>query len=676
MIIFDKIVLHNFRRYTDAEFEFKQSENENLNIILARNGVGKSTLFDAFTWCLFDVEDHLKIDPQYAKEAEGILNSTIQSKLKAHSRTNLSVTIFLTDTSDDKKYKIEKVVAYSAETNELGGLRLLESKPEKTIYEKTKQARDWTKYPRSPNSLIEQLIPRELRQFFFFDGEQLREHFKGDSNQYLKDKIEQVSRLSVLNDILCGLKAYNETLEQKIRKLAKDHELDQLELDFRQENDQLERRLTEKAGHEKKRSESSRVRAALIEQINVFGKANSDISLLNREYQDAEHKLQDLRSQLADRTRAYERIVLDEAPLVLLKNKLQTSINIINTAIKNKDAPVPITEDYLTGLIKDGECMCGTSLRKNPKCKDRLQSVLETVRGQRAINYGEGQFHLDRFLAEAKSFNEKIAPIAIEVKRLKSEVGKTIEHLDKLTKIRENSENKKLGNLQMELSLREDEIRNIDQTIGGLTKDIEYLTWSVTEKKNKYELKKKKAGAAQELVSKQEKVMSVIKSLEAFKGFILERNRTLLTKKTEDYLRKLLAQKAESEISEVEINDDYELRLVSKINPLNNLRHTLSAGETQIFVLSFAAALREVTGFNAPLLIDTPLGKIDDENRTLVVNALPQIFKKTQLIFLVTSSEYSKDVANAFDKNFPKSKKYAIEKAGQSSETNRLKVIT
>src|SRR3989338_3777928 len=107
MIIFERIVIENFRRYKSTTFEFNKKNINNFNIIVARNGVGKSTLFDAFTWCLFNNEDHLDIDPKYLKETEGILNTTIKRNLKPGDKTGVSVVVFLNDLNNKTQYKIE-----------------------------------------------------------------------------------------------------------------------------------------------------------------------------------------------------------------------------------------------------------------------------------------------------------------------------------------------------------------------------------------------------------------------------------------------------------------------------------------------------------------------------------------------------------------------------------------
>ncbi len=511
--------------------------------------------------------------------------------------------------------------------------------------------------------------------FFFFDGEQLREHFKGNSNKYLKEKIEQVSRTSVLNELLERLTAYNESLEQKIRKSANDQELNQLELEYRKERERLDGLITKKEELDRNQIKNASLKSDIIAKITKFGNSNRDVESLNKQYRDTESLLDELKEKLNARKTDYQHKLLDTAPLVLLKNKLQASIDIISTAVKNKEAPAPVTEDFLKRLIKDEECICGISLTKNPSCKKMLISVLEDVRGIKSVDYGEGQFYLARYLSEANSFNENISPLAKEIKDLEKKIGETVEILDGLKKTRESSENKNLGNLQVELSLIDGEINRDNLSLGGLNTDINQQKFFVADAERNYELKKKRAGVAQGLIAKQQKTKSVIDSIKTFRKYILERNQQTLVKKTEEYLRMLLTQKSEYEIEKVEIDDQYELRLVSKVNPFNNLRHTLSAGETQIFVLSFAAALREVTGYNAPLIIDTPLGKIDNEYRVIVVEALPKIFKKTQMIFLVTSSEYSNEVELTLNKNFPKSKKYRVEKSGINSELNKVLVM-
>ena len=63
-----------------------------------------------------------------------------------------------------------------------------------------------------------------------------------------------------------------------------------------------------------------------------------------------------------------------------------------------------------------------------------------------------------------------------------------------------------------------------------------------------------------------------------------------------------------------------------------------------ILGLSFMSALMTISGFHAPVIIDTPLGKIDDEHREYITTELPKFLSGTQLALLVTPTEYDSNV--------------------------------
>ena len=70
----------------------------------------------------------------------------------------------------------------------------------------------------------------------------------------------------------------------------------------------------------------------------------------------------------------------------------------------------------------------------------------------------------------------------------------------------------------------------------------------------------------------------------------------------------------------------------------------LSAGERQILAYSFIASLTSLSGFEAPIIIDTPLGRISKVPRKNIAASLPKFLRGTQITFLFTETEFTEDV--------------------------------
>jgi len=92
----------------------------------------------------------------------------------------------------------------------------------------------------------------------------------------------------------------------------------------------------------------------------------------------------------------------------------------------------------------------------------------------------------------------------------------------------------------------------------------------------------------------------------------------------------------------VSLTKEYQVRVVGPRN--DNKIGSLSAGERQVLAFSFLAALTSVSGFNAPLVIDTPLGRISSTPKRRLAQNLPEYINDTQMTFLMTDEEYTDEV--------------------------------
>jgi len=77
-------------------------------------------------------------------------------------------------------------------------------------------------------------------------------------------------------------------------------------------------------------------------------------------------------------------------------------------------------------------------------------------------------------------------------------------------------------------------------------------------------------------------------------------------------------------------------------------REALSAGETQLFAIATIWALREVSGVPMPVIIDTPLGRLDDDHRsTMIQTYLPRA--SHQVMLLATDAEVDEKVLDELE---------------------------
>ena len=87
-----RVVLENFMCYAHAEFNFYD-----ITKVIAKNGVGKSTIATAYLWCLFNCDYELKDNPVVRREVDGV------------SVDDMDVSVELTLDVDGKEVTMKKV---------------------------------------------------------------------------------------------------------------------------------------------------------------------------------------------------------------------------------------------------------------------------------------------------------------------------------------------------------------------------------------------------------------------------------------------------------------------------------------------------------------------------------------------------------------------------------------
>ena len=233
-----------------------------------------------------------------------------------------------------------------------------------------------------------------------------------------------------------------------------------------------------------------------------------------------------------------------------------------------------------------------------PNCADDfIHDYLHDELKQKAIkflsNISLGQKEIHSLLNSKNDVDVRIDEITRRISRvegidrdgtlaeLKANLNSSISKIDSL-----ESEN---GNIQRELSGHESVYNNT---------------------KAKYENEKQRRDATspdRKLIEKSEKTRKIIE--EVIPRLFPLKVKQLSTSMTKVY--KQLAHK--TQVSKIMIDDDGTTRILSANN--KELSFDRSAGENQIFATALIAGLAEVSKKQAPLVVDTPLGRLDSLHR-------------------------------------------------------------
>ncbi len=203
--------------------------------------------------------------------------------------------------------------------------------------------------------------------------------------------------------------------------------------------------------------------------------------------------------------------------------------------------------------------------------------------------------------------------------------------------------------------------------------DVSKIEKERTQKQEELTIKTKRQGANELSIKNSEERLEILdkeaKEMEkkANKNKALQKQMKVLNDLTSCFnqVKKQLMDKIKVEIEEntwntfknmiwkketfnnLKIDEDYQMSVYN--NNLNDMTGSLSATESMALAYSFTLAIHETSGKNCPLVVDSPLGRVSDDNRKNMANELLKISQKKQIILLFTSDEYSKEVAEIYD---------------------------
>jgi DNA sulfur modification protein DndD len=334
-------------------------------------------------------------------------------------------------------------------------------------------------------------------------------------------------------------------------------------------------------------------------------------------------------------------ILLDAGPAVYSYSALTFAQDELDRLSEKGELPPKIQQQFIDELIERGECICGESLDENPKKVENLLELQNEVTTITQENF-EGKPEIKNLLNRMEEKTEDLLEERQELTAIEGDIEGINSELSEVKEALQTAdvpEEVDVGALEAQREELRDQRDKLIARRSRVTDDISDLESKKTTKETELREEVKKEERYQELSKKLEFVDAAIRDLEGIRSQILSDIRGRTESNIDGYFNELIWKEQEYNI---QLTEDYHLRVLDEHG--ENQLGSLSAGETQVLALSFMAALSQISGFQAPILIDTPLGRISGEPKKKIAQSLPDYLDDSQVTFLMTDQEYSADV--------------------------------
>ncbi len=639
-----QITLENFRQHKKVEIELDSSRSS-FTIIKGRNGAGKTNLLKAITWALTGklAKDEAKFDPI------SLVSISSASAAKEGDILEVSVRLDL-DLGGGKFAQIERVARFVKSGT--GARDLSHSSTELSVLTLEDKLKGYQKEP-SPELWVEKVFPDRFSHYFLFDGEHLHRFFKDTEAVHVKRAVLEIANIDQLEKIVEHLSTVNQSLVKEAGSVAgvKGEEL-------RKTYEYHETKIQE---IEKELQEKKSLKIDLDEELTIAREKMGDIAAIQKDISlrnQLEKSAQSASDRAAEAKRELSAWAFKVGPAIMLSNQLQKLQDEIDAAREKRVLPPDYKPEALIELLKSGSCICGRGLEKDTdacthvekllaefsdlseigSALSELQQPLQFVSGQIDSSPNTLKSTQERIKSALKDESEAMSQLNVIQQKLSSSDDAQVAFIAN----RHEDAKRALETVLMQIGSFERQLQEQKERLESVRKEIE--TEAATKEKSRVALQRQRFA---------ESTLSTAKKMyEDFSNQVRAKVAHDLNEEFQSMVWK------KDFFKPVEIDDDYRVLVFNKQGA--EIRSLLSAGETACLAFAFSLTLSDVAGFSYPMVVDSPLGRLDKEVKEFVSGVLAKALQSEadsegkQILMLMTDSEYNTEVADALAHMKPK----------------------
>lgn len=621
---FTKVELHNFGIYkgTHVMCLKNKSGNRNITLVGGLNGRGKTTFHDAVLLALYG-RQALKYIQEKARSYEKLLVDHI-NKHTLDDITFIAVSICLDDGTNLRIKRSWQLKNGKLEQNVI---------VEKNGSEDKYLGESWSYY-------IEEILPFGIAKFFFFNNEKITQLADDITFEQVKTSIKSAIGISTIEK---AIEHVDEVIKRKNNALLA-FEKSELNTDFKEVNSKIkdvEKQITEAMNAY---YNAERIRDEYIAKIEIkekeFWSTGGALSI-NRD------KIQQEKKRISAEVEALQAEIKQisgnpSTPLFMCKNLVRQSYE--NELIYQQEEAKYYSNKIIFELhqqIVDKLSICGLDKMSFEKVKSVVDEVLVNKYSKAFIAQNRKSISAASKLLYEHLITEVFQNIIHQITVLISKIDEQENEILNLDIHLEKANEKTLAMQLFEvLKFLEAKRAEADFEYEKYKKSLENLNYQYetlkSQRKNLYKsiVEKQNANDDNARILKY-----AVMSMDVLNEFKIRLQREKLNKLSNTITKcfKELVEK-DSLVSNIKIESDTLDVIILDIDGNELLKTQLSAGEQQMFAVAVVWALAITSGYKAPVVVDTPMARLDSAHRTnFVTKYLPEA--SSQVVVLSTDEE-------------------------------------
>lgn len=644
---FESLIMKDFMRYKGVNrLEFSTDAVKNVTVVLGDNTVGKTTIAQAFRWCLYG---KLMRPKGKAEEDYVLLNQTVMEEMDANSRENVSVELVLSD--DEKRYRVLRQATYQ---RKVPSTRLAELYKNLQLFMADRGLENWEEVGHQESdsrrqdmigNIINELLPVKLSHYFLFDGEKWSDFEYSGNRENIKESVHILTGLSSMQAAMRHLKGLNANsvlgkFRHNITGSGAVYDEIQKEISGEQRKiEQLqEKRKVLEANIQTHQKESQKIEDYLIE--------NRSTEALQKELGALQVALRSKRERARDAYKSFMQDYSNKAFMLAAEPMIQAMQSMMkNVELERRDIPF-MKQDTIDFLIDRGKCICGTCIEKDgepyrclvdqreylpPADIGSILGEFEKTAKRMTIKNGD---NYEQLREEAKL----VSNCSVDLENAENQLLNLEQRLENNINFKEYREQQKY---------HQQEIFKLDREGNLLKNDMESAKRTIQQKEQQLSAMALRNQENEKWRRRVELVQEVYGRLD--KEFAAKENKvfTELNRRLQENFYKMF----NARDKKIQLDKNYDIRMYYKTDIGYREETNLSEGEKVARNFAFIVTILDYNreqkaggdklSDTLPIVLDGPFSKLGDENIQLVSGCLPGIAEQVILFMLEKDWRYT-----------------------------------